>query len=62
VRTLLLITVHKFVGKMQPDRSGSNFKIDEFLNLNLIFLKNKNIKKIRKKIDEILRPLVKNFF
>jgi hypothetical protein len=43
--------------EMRRNRPGPNSKIGEFCNLNLNFLK--NIKKIRKKLDEILRPLVK---
>jgi hypothetical protein len=47
---------------MRRNRAGPNSKIDEFWNSNLKFLKKiKNSKKIRKKLDEILRSLVKKF-
>jgi hypothetical protein len=47
---------------MRRNRAGPNSKIDEFWNSNLNFLKKiKNSKKIRKKLDEILRSLVKKF-
>jgi hypothetical protein len=55
--------IHRILMKfdeMRRNRSGPNSKIGEFYNLNLIFL-NKNIK-IHKKLDEIVRPLVKFFF
>jgi hypothetical protein len=42
---------------MRQNRPGPNSKIGEFWNLNLIFLK--KYKKYMKKLDEILRQLVK---
>ncbi len=50
------------IAEIQRDRSGPNLKIADFGNSNSEILKEKNLEKLCKKLDEILRTLVDNFF
>jgi hypothetical protein len=50
------------IAEIQRDRSGPNLKIADFGNSNSEILKEKNLEKLCKKLDQILRTLVNFFF